>query len=73
MVPREVAIFWPLRSATVLMPDTGCTQSWAVPNSSPLIRNALPWPRAGKLEITAPGGHQVDAAAGKRLIGLETR
>ena len=38
----------------VFTPCSGCTQSWAVANSTSLMRNTLPCPRAGKFESTAP-------------------
>ena len=54
VVPLVVAIFLPLRSAMELMPTFGFTHIWAVAHSTSLMRNTLPWPRAGKLDSTAP-------------------
>ena len=54
VVPVVVEIFLPFRSAKLWMPWSVRTQSCAVANSTSLMRNALPCPRAGKLESTAP-------------------
>ena len=54
VVPVVVEIFLPLRSAKLFTPRSSRTQSCAVANSTLLITNTLPWPRAGKFESTAP-------------------
>ena len=54
VVPVVVEILAPLRSAMVLMPESSRTHSWAVAYSMLFIKNALPCPRAGKLDSTAP-------------------
>ena len=54
VVPIEVAIFLPFSSSNDDTPIAGLTHSCAVANSTSLMRNTLPWPRAGKFETTAP-------------------
>ena len=53
VVPVVVEICLPFRSASDLIASSR-TQSWAVAYSMLLTRKTLPWPRAGKLETTAP-------------------
>ena len=53
VVPVVVAICLPFRSAIDLI-ESSRTQSCAVAYSMLLSRKTRPWPRAGKLETTAP-------------------
>ena len=54
VVPSVVITFLPLRSATEEMPLSFCTNSRAVAVSRELSMKILPWPWAGKFEVTPP-------------------
>ena len=54
VVPSVVMTFLPLRSATVEMPLSPCTNSRAVAVSREFSMKILPCPCAGKFEVTPP-------------------